>query len=97
MLSRADVRAHLVLVVIILHGCGMFLQIVVRVCCSYTGHGINDLFHTAPNVPHYAKNKAVGIMSAGQTFTIEPMINAGSGKVRWQHARVCDGTPLPLR
>ena len=46
MLSRADVRAHLVLVVIILHGCGMFLQIVVRVCCSYTGHGINDLFHT---------------------------------------------------
>jgi methionine aminopeptidase len=24
-----------------------------------------------------AENKAVGIMKAGQTFTIEPMINAG--------------------
>lgn len=25
----------------------------------------------------YAGNKAVGVMKAGQTFTIEPMINAG--------------------
>ncbi|VDK51155.1 unnamed protein product [Anisakis simplex] len=45
---------------------------------TYCGHGINRLFHTAPNVPHYAKNKAVGVMKAGNTFTIEPMINAGS-------------------
>ncbi|EJF65777.1 methionine aminopeptidase [Dichomitus squalens LYAD-421 SS1] len=44
---------------------------------TYCGHGINDLFHTAPNVPHYAKNKAVGTMKAGMTFTIEPMINLG--------------------
>ncbi|KAG2750075.1 methionine aminopeptidase [Suillus brevipes Sb2] len=45
---------------------------------TYTGHGINDLFHTAPNVPHYAKNKAVGTMKPGMCFTIEPMINLGS-------------------
>ena len=32
---------------------------------TYTGHGINDLFHSDPNVPHYAKNKAVGTMKAG--------------------------------
>jgi methionine aminopeptidase len=32
---------------------------------QYTGHGINDLFHTAPNIPHYAKNKCVGSMKAG--------------------------------
>ena len=32
---------------------------------TYTGHGINDLFHTSPNIPHYAKNKAVGTMKAG--------------------------------
>ena len=25
---------------------------------SYCGHGIGSLFHTSPNVPHYAKNKA---------------------------------------
>ena len=36
-----------------------------------------QLFHTSPNVPHYAKNKAVGIMKKGHSFTIEPMINAG--------------------
>ncbi|KAG9452419.1 hypothetical protein H6P81_005323 [Aristolochia fimbriata] len=44
---------------------------------SYCGHGIVELFHCAPNIPHYARNKAVGVMKAGQTFTIEPMINAG--------------------
>ncbi|KAF5953034.1 hypothetical protein HYC85_010978 [Camellia sinensis] len=55
---------------------------------SYCGHGIGELFHCAPNIPHYASilnkvsfgfvgNKAVGVMKAGQTFTIEPMINAG--------------------
>lgn len=45
---------------------------------SYCGHGIGTLFHTAPNVPHYARNKAVGIMKAGHVFTIEPMVNEGS-------------------
>ncbi|KAN0077315.1 Peptidase M24, structural domain containing protein [Tylopilus felleus] len=45
---------------------------------TYTGHGVNDLFHTAPNIPHYAKNKAVGSMKPGMCFTIEPMINLGT-------------------
>lgn len=44
---------------------------------SYCGHGIHRLFHTAPSVPHYARNKAVGVMQAGHCFTIEPMINSG--------------------
>eukprot|EP00211_Chloroparvula_japonica_P017002 CAMPEP_0119125120 /NCGR_PEP_ID=MMETSP1310-20130426/4494_1 /TAXON_ID=464262 /ORGANISM="Genus nov. species nov., Strain RCC2339" /LENGTH=279 /DNA_ID=CAMNT_0007115151 /DNA_START=290 /DNA_END=1126 /DNA_ORIENTATION=- len=47
---------------------------------SYCGHGIGRLFHTNPNVPHYAKNKAIGVMKPGHIFTIEPMINVG----RWQ-------------
>ncbi|EIW60473.1 methionine aminopeptidase [Trametes versicolor FP-101664 SS1] len=51
------------------HGCS-----VVR---TYCGHGINDLFHCSPNVPHYAKNKAVGTMKPGMCFTIEPMVNLG--------------------
>lgn len=52
---------------------------------SYTGHGIGRLFHTAPTVPHYAKNKGVGIMRPGHVFTIEPMINAGAnwGDILW--------------
>ena len=45
---------------------------------TYCGHGINEIFHTAPNIPHYAKNKAVGIAKPGMTFTIEPMISLGS-------------------
>lgn len=32
---------------------------------TYTGHGINDLFHCSPNIPHYAKNKAIGTMKPG--------------------------------
>ncbi|KAF0750602.1 hypothetical protein AaE_006653 [Aphanomyces astaci] len=50
---------------------------------TYCGHGIGRLFHTTPNVPHYAKNKAVGIMKPGHVFTIEPMINMGS----WRDGR----------
>nr|CAH7722805.1 unnamed protein product [Callosobruchus chinensis] len=45
---------------------------------SYCGHGIHRLFHTAPNVPHYAKNRAVGVMKPGHCFTIEPMISEGT-------------------
>jgi methionyl aminopeptidase len=45
---------------------------------TYCGHGVNRLFHCAPNVPHYAKNKAVGTAKAGICFTIEPMISLGT-------------------
>ncbi|KAJ6256712.1 hypothetical protein Dda_8578 [Drechslerella dactyloides] len=45
---------------------------------TYCGHGTNRLFHCAPNVPHYAKNKAVGVAKPGMCFTIEPMINLGT-------------------
>lgn len=48
-----------------------------QVVKTYCGHGIGELFHTAPNVPHYNKNKAVGVMQAGHIFTIEPMVNLG--------------------
>ena len=44
---------------------------------TYCGHGIGSLFHTAPNIPHYNKNKAKGIMKPGHVFTVEPMINLG--------------------
>lgn len=47
---------------------------------TYCGHGINSLFHCAPNIPHYAKNKATGQAKPGMCFTIEPMISIGSHK-----------------
>ncbi|KAG9015141.1 Methionine aminopeptidase 1 [Tulasnella sp. JGI-2019a] len=52
---------------------------------SYTGHGIHRFFHSAPNIPHYAKNKAIGTMKAGMTFTIEPMINLGPSHLSDEH------------
>lgn len=59
-------------------GCQSFLLTdrlsVVR---SYCGHGVGKIFHCAPMVPHYKKNKAVGTMKEGHIFTIEPMINQG--------------------
>lgn len=45
---------------------------------DFCGHGIGELFHCAPNIPHYARNKAIGIMKEGMTFTIEPMFNESS-------------------
>ena len=49
---------------------------------TYCGHGINQLFHCAPNIPHYAKNKAVGKARPGMCFTIEPMISLGTYRDR---------------
>lgn len=65
---------------------------------TYCGHGIHELFHCAPNVPHYAKNKAVGTMKPGMIFTIEPMINLGHNwdLVHWPDdwtATTVDGKP----
>jgi len=52
---------------------------------TFTGHGVNDLFHCPPNIPHYAKNKAVGTMKPGMVFTIEPMLNLGTSweEIHW--------------
>jgi len=51
---------------------------------TYCGHGIGNLFHSAPSIPHYANNKTAGFMKPGHVFTIEPMINAGVHKdITW--------------
>ncbi|KAK6200934.1 methionine aminopeptidase [Scheffersomyces amazonensis] len=50
----------------------------VSVVKTYCGHGTGEYFHCQPNVPHYARNKAVGIAKPGMVFTIEPMLNLGS-------------------
>lgn len=59
---------------------------------TYCGHGIGDLFHCAPNVPHFAKNKAKGIMqvccwpfptSLYPLHSILRMLKAGIESQRW--------------
>ena len=55
-------------------GCG-----VVR---DFVGHGIGREFHEDPKVSHYGKRGTGQRLRSGMTFTIEPMINIGSWKVK---------------
>ncbi|KAL4968681.1 putative methionine aminopeptidase, type I [Aspergillus stella-maris] len=51
-----------------------------KVVTTWGGHGINTEFHPPPWIPHYAKNKAVGVCKPGMTFTIEPILAIGKPK-----------------
>lgn len=48
---------------------------------DFCGHGIGNQFHEEPQVLHY-RNKNRMLLKPGMTFTIEPMINAGTFKVK---------------
>jgi methionyl aminopeptidase len=54
------------------HGAGFH---VVR---AFVGHGIGEVFHGPPQVPHYYERSLTTIMDPGMVFTIEPMITMGS-------------------
>jgi methionyl aminopeptidase len=45
---------------------------------AFVGHGIGEVFHSAPQVPHYQESTATTVLEPGMTFTIEPMITMGS-------------------
>jgi len=47
---------------------------------DFVGHGIGRIFHTAPQIPHYAGKRGERI-EKGMCFTIEPMINEGTWEV----------------
>lgn len=49
---------------------------------EYCGHGIGRRFHEDPQVLHYGVPGTRERLEAGMTFTIEPMINAGSRQVK---------------
>ncbi|WMO12900.1 type I methionyl aminopeptidase [Pseudoalteromonas piscicida] len=49
---------------------------------EYCGHGIGREMHEAPNVLHYGKANTGMTLKPGMTFTIEPMINQGSAKIK---------------
>jgi len=48
---------------------------------DFVGHGIGRTFHTAPQVPHYDSGDRTRLKE-GMVFTIEPMINMGTWKIR---------------
>jgi methionyl aminopeptidase len=50
---------------------------------DYCGHGIGREFHADPQVPHYRfRGGPNPKMRPGMTFTVEPMINLGTYRVR---------------
>lgn len=49
---------------------------------EYCGHGIGRVFHEDPQVLHYGDPRTGAELRPGQTFTIEPMVNAGKRHVR---------------
>ena len=44
---------------------------------DFCGHGVGDVFHSAPNILHYGRNGEGIELQPGMIFTIEPMVNAG--------------------
>jgi methionyl aminopeptidase len=49
---------------------------------SYCGHGISETFHTSLQIPHYFDARMTTKMVPNMTFTIEPMITAGTHEER---------------
>ncbi|MEY3334628.1 MAG: Methionine aminopeptidase [Cyanobacteriota bacterium] len=45
---------------------------------DFVGHGISNIFHTAPDIPHYGIRGRGKKLRTGMVFTIEPMINEGT-------------------
>ena len=49
---------------------------------EYCGHGIGRIYHEDPQVLHYGQPGGGVVLKKGMTFTIEPMINAGSRQTK---------------
>ena len=49
---------------------------------DFCGHGLGQVFHTAPEVLHYGKPGTGTMLEEGMFFTIEPMINIGKPGAR---------------
>jgi methionyl aminopeptidase len=51
---------------------------------DYGGHGIGAVFHADPHVDHTVQRTATFELVPGLSFTVEPMLTAGSGRhVQW--------------
>lgn len=49
---------------------------------DFCGHGIGEGFHEEPQIVHYGKAGTGTELKEGMCFTIEPMINAGTHKLK---------------
>ncbi len=48
------------------------------------GHGIGRNLHEPPNIPNFPQRRRGIKLKAGMTLAIEPMINIGTGNVKWR-------------
>lgn len=48
---------------------------------DFVGHGVSNVFHTAPEIPHFGTRGKGKRLRPGMVFTIEPMINEGTWEV----------------
>ena len=49
---------------------------------DFCGHGLGRVFHDKPSILHFGEPGSGEILKEGMFFTIEPMINIGSHKVK---------------
>lgn len=49
---------------------------------DFCGHGLGEVFHSAPNVLHYGIAGTGPRLEAGMFFTIEPMVNLGKAETK---------------
>ena len=54
------------------------LYLGIGVVREFIGHGVGEIFHHLPNIPHYYEPSARFEFAPGMTFTVEPMITIGS-------------------
>ncbi|XP_018570426.1 methionine aminopeptidase 1D, mitochondrial isoform X2 [Anoplophora glabripennis] len=59
-------------------------QLGFRVVPAFIGHGIGHYFHGPPDIYHF-KNSYPGVMEAGMTFTIEPILTQGEELIEILH------------
>ena len=64
---------------------------------EFVGHGVGRNLHEEPQIPNFVDGGASPKLKAGMTLAIEPMVNAGTGRVRvlkdgWT-AVTADGRP----
>jgi methionyl aminopeptidase len=72
-----------------LHSIGLAIETYARerglgVVRDFRGHGIGERFHAAPQVKHFYDPSDTEALHEGMTFTVEPMLTAGSYRhVMW--------------
>ena len=49
---------------------------------DFCGHGLGEVFHSAPNVLHYGSPGTGPKLESGMFFTIEPMVNLGKPETK---------------